>query len=128
MFVYFFLKILHCWWSSWEGWECLLIWNFIPRLVKIVVWTCKPLIWLVRGTSTFLIRKKRLETVALNSPSNFAIPLPVISLLFYELRFRFNSKIIYKGSNVIKNIKCPIVFQLQGKLFGQELWVSDNQI
>ena len=31
------------------------------------------------------------------------------------------------GSNVIKNIKCPIFFQLQGKLFGQELWVSDNQ-
>ena len=28
----------------------------------------------------------------------------------------------------LKNIKCPIVFQLQAKRFGQELWVSDNQI
>ena len=34
MFAYFSPKVLHFWWSSREGWECLLIWNFSPGLVE----------------------------------------------------------------------------------------------
>ena len=110
MFVYFSLKVLHFWWSSWEGWECLLTGSG-----RNLVRTCKPLIWLVRGTSTFLIRKIKIRNSCLkysfylchSTASRF------IHLLFYGLHCRFNSKIIYKGNNVIKNIKCPIVFQFQ---------------
>ena len=42
-------------------------------------------------------------------------------ICFYKLRFRFKSKTIYKGNNVIQNIKCQIFFEFQAKLIGQEL-------
>ena len=49
-------------------------------------------------------------------------PLHGHFICFCELCLGFKSKTIYKGNNVIKNIKCPIVFEFRVKRFGQELF------
>ena len=61
--------------------------------------------------------------IRLNIPFT-TLPFHGHFICLYKLHLRFKSKTmisIYKDNNVIKNIKCSIVFEFRAKLFGQEL-------
>ena len=61
-----------------------------------------------------------LDDIRLNIPFNFAIPRSLN--LFLQAPVTLKSKTIYKGNSVIKNIKCPIVFEFRAKLCEQEIF------
>ena len=93
-----------------------------------LVRTCKPLTWLVCGTTTFLMRKNKeivanchqitveLKFIFLIIKANLMLDeirfkvFPLTSrfcghfICFYELRWRFKSKTIYSGNNVTKTL------------------------
>ena len=75
----------------------------LSRTGRNLVQTCKPLAWLVCGTSSFLIRKNT------GTVENWLQIKVEFKFMLLAIKARFKSRTIYKANNAIK---CPICFWL----------------
>ena len=97
--------------------------TFFIRKNKETVENCLQMTVELKFTLKVIKANLIFNKIRLNIPFT-TLPFHGHFICFYELHLRFKSKtmiLIYKGNNVIKNIKCSIVFEFRAKFFGQEL-------